>query len=202
MPGYSDDSSPEALSQMAVHYYIRFLLANPLVVEWDIPTAIYYLSHLFQKCQVSHVRGHQDWKAPVQMLSYSAQLNIRCDAKASRAHSIPDLPTLTMLSNATIFLLTSSGPITSRWSLSIRYYCAQHLYQKHCATKYNWDNDLWNSINWESFSNALKKFPHRKTHLVKFVNTCLPTNLTLTRTALYVSSVLKQFITCCNTLPS
>lgn len=176
-PAYTDEDSSESMEQMSATYYVRYLQANPLIPEWDILNAILQISSLFKLCQVTHIRGHQDTTNNTDTpLSYSAQLNIRCDKLAEQAHQIPDLPVNHTLSSARIQLVTSAGPVTSRWSPTIRFHCSKLQYQRYYMKKYDWDATIWEAIQWDSLSKALSQFSHRKTHLIKLLHGSLPTN--------------------------
>lgn len=175
-PNYPGPNAPAPEAQMSAHHYIKFLQANPLTSDWDILISIFHLSYLFKSCQVRHIKGHQDRNTQKASLDFSARLNIRCDVIASQAQLLPAFATNHSLPDAAIYLYINSTQITSRWPAAIRYHCASKDYQTYLCHKYNWNAHTWHSINWESFSNSIRKQTQHKTHFIKMVNECLPTN--------------------------
>ena len=154
------------------------VVLDPLIAEWDIIFSIQTLFREMPGLSLIHVRGHQDKKTPYHRLPLLAQLNVDADTLAGdyqrdKGDFRPDV-LLTTWTGA--HLQTPTGTITAHYASALRHLATYLPLWKVLQTKHKWTDVVMKQINWKAHGATLKKQISRKTHLVKALHGCLPTN--------------------------
>jgi hypothetical protein len=126
-----------------------------------------------------HVKSHQDDDTEIQLLPWEAQMNVQADKLATDYHLdnyaepskiIPFIPP----SQAS---LTIKGEtITRRYANRFRLEASSPDLRKRMILRYKWNNQIFQSINWEVPDKALSTLEHSpQIFITKFAHEHLPT---------------------------
>jgi hypothetical protein len=119
--------------------------------------------------RLEHVKSHQDTKTNFDTLPFEAQLNTICDRNATRhldyyrdgewaAQSEP-LPTR----NMPVQVFYGNTAITSHYVSQIRAEIGADTHHNYLQTKYNWSDQQWCHIAWDSFEMVARRTQTKQT---------------------------------------
>jgi hypothetical protein len=132
---------------------------------------------------IDHVKGHQDDKLSYDELSLPAQLNVDADALAT--DELLNYPTpcehVPLLPAAHVQLNIAGRTITRKLGPAIRRQHGLRLLKEYMNERFHWDNEMIESVNWESFSKAFRSNQKLRAFTFKLCFWLLPTGATLHR---------------------
>ena len=159
------------------HFQVPYTL-EALQPEWDILNEIWYTIKGWRPFQMQHVKGHQDRVHRAHALSLHAQLNIEADALATqylRQSPYPKREVL-MFPHSHVHFQIGNSTITYRYSRRLRNEEHDRITIPYLKKKYQWTDQVLESINWEVHGKAIRSQRLNMIHTVKLVNDILPTN--------------------------
>jgi hypothetical protein len=129
----------------------------------DCMTTIKDATRVISRMQLEHVKSHQDNKTNYDTPPFTEQLNTLCDRNATRhldyhrdgewaAQSKP-LPTRSML----VQVFYGNMAITSHYVSRIRAEIGGDTHRDYLQTKYNWSDQQWCHIAWDSFEMVARR---------------------------------------------
>ena len=146
--------------------------------EWDILNEIWHTIKQWQPFKMIHVKGHQNRVHRVRELPLPAQLNIEADALAAQyLHQSPHPNREVLLfPNAHVHLQFGNSTVTYRYSQRLRNAEHDRITIPYLKQKYQWTDQVFDSINWEVHEKAVRSQRLHLLHTVKLVHDILPTN--------------------------
>ena len=145
-----------------VNKLLQFRLAPTqaaLHSEYDVLATIHFLLQAFpQLPTISHVKGHQDDDTDYEDLSLPAQLN--CDADVLATAELRDYPTtcthVPLLPPAQTQLSIGGITVSRKLAPTIRRQNGLRLLKKYMHERFDWSNNILESVNWDAFSRAFR----------------------------------------------
>lgn len=125
-------------------------------------------------CNISWkwVKGHQDNDTAYEDLPFEAQLNVQVNELAETAHkklSIP--PTYSTLDTPLTVYINKEVASHSNLRWSIQNVAHSDDLLQYMAQKYDWTNDILQSIDWDLFSYCYSKHQiHKMTNIIKYIH--------------------------------
>ena len=165
----------------AIPQHLEDLYPNStLDSEWDILMEIWTTHQPLtpeQRPQFQHVKGHQDEKTPYDDLSLCAQLN--CDADKLADAFISNHPNLNystapLLPHSGAQLHLPSGTVSNKLKLELKLARTTEPLQEKLRTKFSWDHDTFNDIDFECSRRALRRHAKSRVTLIKHINDIIP----------------------------
>lgn len=181
---FSDSPTHSTQSIMFAQYYTRKLSMDPLRSDWDVLHEIASHSEILCASTIIHVKGHQDTKQNKKPLSYVETLNVQADLLASKAHDFVYPKNTTPLLTTSLHLMTSEGPIQSKWTSKLRHRWASETFRQYLSKKFEWSQATFQDIDWKALSSAISKSHLDPIQIVKIANDQSPTNFRLHRAGL------------------
>ena len=164
--------------------------------EWDVLAEIWVTRDALGDHAIEWVKGHQDDKKPHADLDLKAQLNVDADKLAESY--ITDNPTqqhshVVMLPTSGDQLNPPQGTITHNVKKEIS--LARHAgpLRRHLRGKFDWSEEVFDDISWESFRLAMRRLEKHKVTLNKHVNGYTPVGRRVNR---YHPKYPKQCLSC------
>ena len=185
------DSRPQGILQVyydnlglkkKLDYFNSYRLAIVKTVldsEWDVLNGIHSLTKTFPALPVfTHVLGHQDDTIPYTQLPLVSQLNVQADKLApAELHDFSShVPKVPFDPTSCIMFHLNEISVTRRIATSIRTHCALPALRKYYAARFNWTIDVFDSIDWDTFSNVYTKLKDKRVAITKFCVNHLPTS--------------------------
>jgi hypothetical protein len=154
------------------------LSLEALQPEWDILNEIWHTIKQWQPFKIIHVKGHQDRVQRVREFPLPAQLNVEADALASQyLHQSPHPNReVLMFPHAHAHLQFGISTVTYQYSLRLRNAEHDRITIPYLKQKYQWTDQVFDSINWDVHGKAVRSQRSNQLHTVKLVNDILPTN--------------------------
>lgn len=123
------------------------------------------------------VKGHQDTTANYAVLPLPAQLNCDADSEAAKQDFIayPHRQTVYPLPQTQCQLVIQDKSITSKIKRRVHFAAQSPKLFQYLTDKYGWDNHTITLIDWEIFSEILKKYKDQWTTIVKHLHEISPT---------------------------
>jgi len=160
------------------------ILADPTAPDWDILIELQGQVKTFSKCEMKHVRGHQDRKRAYDTLPLLSQLNVDADALAGEYHQrCGDYPRpKALLAPSThLHCHLESGTITASWKNTLRNSATTTPLLRYLQEKNQWSEDTMSQIQWKTVSQCMSANIKRQSHFVKLSHDLLPVNTRLHR---------------------
>ena len=145
--------------------------------DWDVVRSIADTLLLFPSPKIEHVTGHQDDEADYCDLPLVSQLNIDADKLAGEVHSTPSLhpaSVIRLAANPAQFHI-GKATITSRIKSVVRRAATAPALREHIRALTSWSPTIFDSVDWISHGQAIRRCYHKKTFVVKFLHNLLPT---------------------------
>ena len=145
--------------------------------EWDVLAEIWSTAVTVPDWGVSWIRGHQDSKVPVEKLSLEAQLNVEADELADKyIEANPDLEyeTVPLLPASGIQLELNIGTVTHHMKRELRLARTAAPMKAYLCRKFDWDEETFENVDWESFRLAMGRLKQHSNTLTKHVNDITP----------------------------
>jgi hypothetical protein len=152
---------------------------NKMASEWDFLAEIRLAMQQLGDSQptLSHIKGHQDSKRPLEELPLQAQLNCKADKLADQyLKDFPDIDRskVPLLPTAGCQLHLAKGTITHNLKLDLTHARSVPPLKSKLCHKHAWLQHEFNEIDWTSHGLALKRLAkHRKT-LTQYLHDWLP----------------------------
>jgi hypothetical protein len=147
--------------------------------EWDVLAEIRLAMQQLGDSQptLSHIKGHQDSKRPIEELPLKAQLNCKADKLADQyLKDFPDIDRLKvpLLPTAGCQLHLAKGTITHNLKLDLTHARSVPTLKSKLCHKHAWLEHEFYDIDWTSHGLALKRLAkHRKT-ITQYLHDWLP----------------------------
>ena len=124
-----------------------------------------------------HVTNHPDPMIPIKQLPWKLQLNVRCNAMASKTlQKLTIEPNVTMFPTSRVMLEIKGRSITHHQSSQIRREYSQSKSRSYLTYHHQW-TDEFDTIDWELVhAKYIKMIFHKKLFVTKWVNKLLPLN--------------------------
>ena len=147
----------------------------------DVLSTISSANHVLKHFILHHVPAHQDDETCFEDLSFPAQLNVLCDKMATaqlkrQLHHAEDrtLSNPKLLRTLNVAVSVRNQIISSHYIPLLRKSISLHRHRLFLQQKYNWSNDVWDSIAWESlFACATKPDLDQKVNRSKLTHNWL-----------------------------
>ena len=145
--------------------------------EWDVLIEIWTARATLPKHHIEWIKGHQDKIKPYEKLSLKAQLNVDYDAIADAYivenpnHQYQQVP---LLPTSGIQLQLPIGTITNKLKRELRLARTADNLRKYLCGKFGWDEETFDTIDWEAFRRAMGGLDKHSITLRKHVNNCSP----------------------------
>ena len=168
-------------SQTILKYPIPNSVFKP---DWDIVQAIVQTQQSFAiTTTYQHVKGHQDDDTPTVELSLVAQLNVEADKYAGAfRHQYGSYRPLIPLSPTRPVALDIDGKTIHRgFKQAIREAIHGPNLKEAMQLRYDWQDGVMETIDWEVHRQATQSQTGRKTHYVKLCHEILPTGSIVSR---------------------
>ena len=196
---FTDSESLVKTIQKRLEWLVEFPYST-MTADWDLQQAISRSLRQFAELpHICHIKGHQDQAQAYSTLPLPAQLNVDADHAAAE-YSYPlrvssCLAPITAGSHA--LLHSADGSINSNYRAILRRLASyETLRQYHCS-KYDWSEDVFNSVDWTAHGRALNSNFPRRHFLIKFLHDWLPLGYLKSRYAAYYDDTCPL---CSNTL--
>ena len=160
---------------------------STLDAEWDTLMQIWETLQNFEahnRPATSHIKGHQDKDKPYAELSLPAQLNVDADALANQfiqENLDLDYGIAPMIPTAQVQLHMTQGTITHKMKRFLRLGRTAPALEHHLKKKYDWSDETFQDIDWETHRRALRKLQKHKVTLIKHVNNYSPVGALISR---------------------
>ena len=154
------------------------VVLDVLAPDWDVLIEIQKSMHQLPRIKLEYVKEHQDRDTPYPQLSQMAQLNIDADAKAGQYQDAFGAvrPYVKMMTNTGAHLIGPDGTITSHYRKAIRYQATEAPLRDYLMNKYQWNQAVFEAINWPAHGAALRRMNKRRIHYTKMIFDILPTH--------------------------
>ena len=162
-------------SQTRLKYPIPNQVFQP---DWDVVQAIVQTQQKFAiSSTYQHVHGHQDEKVPFTELSLMAQINVEADkfAGAYRHQFGSHRPIIPLSPTRPVALDIDGKTIHRKFKQSIREALHGPDLLEAMQLRYNWQEGVTETIDWDAHSQATQSQTNLRTHYVKLCHDMLPT---------------------------
>ena len=144
---------------------------HPLQPEWDLLKATWQQLHQCKRT-THHVKGHQQPKPAAPCKVY---LNNMVDELATAAHTtsntVENIPP-----GYGVLLYINDEPITGKYGKEIHHAATTPDISDYYKTKHGWTDKILQTINWDAFTNAQKRFiTLQQRNIHKYAHDWLPT---------------------------
>ena len=148
-----------------------------LDAEWDLLVEIQEALKDLPGIAIVYVKGHQDDRVSYERLPLMAQLNVDADRLANQFQQEHGArrPFSLMAPNTGAFLITDKGTLTSDFSSKLRSRSTGPGLEAYIRSKNDWDQSIFDQVNWKVHGKAVKAMRPRRVHLTKFLHDALPT---------------------------
>jgi hypothetical protein len=167
-----------------------------LKADWDVTHEIVEtLKAMTITPSFEHIKGHQDDHTAYDDLSLEAQLNVDADEEAGRyQQTFPaHRPNIPRLPHNLAQLRIKDQTISSKLKESIREAYTVPPYMEYLQARNKWDTECLATIDWKAYTQAVRRFGHRRIQITKLCNDLLPTACRVNR---YDSLTTKDCIHC------
>jgi hypothetical protein len=126
---------------------------------------------------LTHVKGHQDEKIPYEDLPLPAQLNVDCDKLADEAmqqYSVQDCKLVPIFPASGCQVELASSTITYNLKHELKLARTTPPLKRRLCHKNSWGIEQFESIDWQSHGQALKKHETHRPTMVKYLCNWLP----------------------------
>ena len=145
---------------------------NPLQSEWELLEAT-RRQVCQRKLNIKFVKGHQNLQNP--KTTWEAKLNHKADRLAAQAHQQPTHPGY-LPPGYKVILYIQDEPITTKYSQEIIRASHTPEIREYYRKKYKWTDDIMETLDWEAYTNAQKRFNHAaQKNIHKYTHNWLPT---------------------------
>ena len=162
-------------SQSQLKYPIPNAVFKP---DWDVIQAIVQTQQSFSiSTTYQHVKGHQDDDTPLDELSLLAQLNVEADKYAGdfRRQFGSYRPLIPLSPTRPVALDLMGKTIHRGFKQAIRETIHGNHLLEAMQIRYNWQDGVLDTIDWEAHRQATQAQTGRKTHYIKLCHELLPT---------------------------
>ena len=153
---------------------------STLASDYDVLAEIWATHALLPEASrpsIIHIKGHQDKDTAYEELSLPAQLNVDANKLAGdymANNPDKDYSHVPVLPSSGVQLNLPAGTITYQLKQVLSTARTTAPMKKYMMKKYNWDEDIFNDIEWEAHRRAANRHHKRRTTLNKHLSRCLP----------------------------
>ena len=153
-----------------------------LDAEWDILISVHTLLELFSTRPIlHHIKGHQDRTIPYDDLDPIAQMNVDADKLATyELHEFGQIYKIVPFDpSCGVALCIDGSTITRNIERSVQEKLFLGPLRSYLCNRFQWSNETFDSIDWESFSQVYSHFPRSRKFFYQFGWKKLPTGARL-----------------------
>lgn len=123
------------------------------------------------------VKGHQNSRTPYTSLPLNAQLNCDADVEATNARQaiLQQQQTVPPLPSTPCQLIIQGKSVTRRIKRNVQEVASISNHKQYLKGQFSWDEDTYNTIDWQLFQETLPKYRDQWPTIVKHIHDISPT---------------------------